>query len=250
MFKEKNQQYRLFLFGFLTTNFIWFLFSLIYNTSIIPDPIEVYRRIPVLLGDGIAVHIGYSLFRIGTGILLALLVGVPTGISMAYSTRIQRYLYPFIYFSYPIPKTALLPVAMLLMGMRDGSKISIIFLILVFQVVVSVRDSVEQIDITTYQVIRSAGATRRDVVRHVTLPAILPNLLTSIRISLGTALSVLFFIEGYGTKFGMGYYILDAWSRINYIQMYLGILVLALVGFLLFLMMDLLESYLCVWNKN
>ena len=64
----------------------------------------------------------------------------------------------------------------------------------------------------------------------MTFPAILTELLTSIRVTLGTALSVLFFVEAYGTKQGMGYFIQDAWSRINYIDMYSGILILSLIG--------------------
>lgn len=247
--KIKSKRYRLFLLGFLSVNGLWLLASLLLDTRVVPSPLSVYQSVPGLWEDQVFVHIGNSLLRIGAGVLLAMIIGIPLGVVMGYSERAHRILNPFVYFSYPIPKTALLPVAMLLMGMRDGSKISIIFLILVFQVVVSVRDGVEQIDPTMYQVIRSAGASRREVVRHVTMPAILPNLLTSTRISLGTALSVLFFIEGYGTKFGMGYYILDAWARIDYVQMYLGILVLSMVGFLLFLFMDWLESVLCVWNR-
>ena len=139
---------------------------------------------------------------------------------------------------------------MLIWGMRDGSKIVIIFLIIVFQVIVAVRDSVANIDPTMYQVIKSAGASKWQVIRHVTLPAILPQLLTSIRISLGTAVSVFFFVEGYGTEYGLGYYILDAWSRINYIDMYLGILVISLMGFVLFVLIDFLSDQLCKWSST
>jgi NitT/TauT family transport system permease protein len=179
-----------------------------------------------------------------------LAVGVPIGILMAYSKRANAYLYPLIYFSYPIPKTALLPIAMLLWGMRDGSKVVIIFCIIVFQVIVSVRDSVLHIDKALYQAIICSGGSRLQIIRHITVPAILPQLFTSIRVSLGTAVSILIFIEGYGTEYGMGYYILDAWSRINYIQMYLGILVISFVGFVLFIAMDMLIRKVCPWMKE
>jgi len=58
----------------------------------------------------------------------------------------------------------------------------------------------------------------------------------------------LFFVEGYGTKFGMGYYILDAWSRINYIDMYIGIIVISIVGFVLFISIDFFSDRLCKWS--
>jgi NitT/TauT family transport system permease protein len=78
----------------------------------------------------------------------------------------------------------------------------------------------------------------------------MPYLLTSLRVSLGAAVSILFFIEGYGTRFGVGYYILDAWSRINYIDMYIGIIVISIVGFALFVLIDYIQEKLCRWNKG
>jgi len=236
---------KIFIQGFLLLNLIWLTAAVLLNINVVPNPFLVYKSFERVFTANILLHILYSLRRIGTGLALSLAAGIPIGILMAYSIKANRILYPLIYFSYPIPKTALLPVAMLLWGMRDGSKVAIIFLIIVFQVIVSVRDSVLNIDKSMYQVITSAGANRRQIIRHVTLPAILPELLTSIRVSLGTAVSVLFFVEGYGTKFGMGYFILDAWSRINYIDMYLGIIVISIVGFALFISIDFIADKLC-----
>lgn len=238
-----------FLQGFLTLNLLWYAAFWLLRTTVIPDPLLVYRNFGTVFSDGILLHILASLRRIALGLGLSLAVGVPAGVAMAVSRRANRVLYPLVYFSYPIPKTALLPVAMLLLGMRDFSKVAIIFLIVVFQVIVAVRDSAVQIDPSLYLVTRSAGASRFQLIWHVTLPAILPELLSSVRVSLGTAVSILFFVEGYGTKYGMGYYILDAWSRIDYISMYGGILVISVVGFLLFLLLDLLSDRLCRWSR-
>lgn len=239
-----------FVQGFLSINLIWLIAYLLTDTGVIPNPILVYKNFGNIVTDHILIHIGYSLRRIGIGLVLSLAVGIPIGILMAYSNKANRLLYPLIYFSYPIPKTALLPIAMLVWGMRDGSKIAIMFLVIVFQVIVSVRDSVRNIDPRMYQVIRSTGANGRQIIWHVTLPAILPQLLTSVRVSLGAAVSILFFIEGYGTKYGMGYYILDAWSRINYIDMYIGIIVIAMIGFALFVSVDFISYKLCKWNST
>jgi len=242
------KQCKIFIQGFLLLNFIWFIASVLMDTNVVPNPINVYKNFGSIFNKNIFIHIFCSLKRIGIGLALSLIVGIPTGIVMAYSKKANKILYPLIYFSYPIPKTALLPIAMLLLGMRDGSKISIMFLVIVFQVIVSVRDSVNNIDNTMYQVIKSTGANGGQILYHVTLPAILPQLLTSIRVSLGAAVSILFFVEGYGTKFGMGYYILDAWSRINYIDMYIGIIVISIVGFFLFVSIDFISDKLCKWS--
>ena len=243
------KQCMIFIQGFLLINLLWWLVSALLDINVIPDPILVYKNFHKIFEDNIYIHIGASLKRIGIGLFFSLLVGIPIGILMGYSKIANKILYPLIYFSYPIPKTALLPVAMLLWGMRDGSKIAIIFLIIVFQVIVSVRDSVSHIDRTMYQVTRSAGANKRQIIRHVTLPAILPELLTNVRVSLGTAVSILFFVEAYGTKYGMGYYILDAWSRINYIDMYLGIIVISIVGLILFVSIDIIADKICRWSS-
>lgn len=246
--KKHLNRLLLFLEGFLLINLIWYIGYLTVHTTVIPNPIMVYQNFGRVLADDILIHILHSLKRIGMGLSLSLLVGIPIGMLMAYSNIANKILYPLVYFSYPIPKTALLPIAMLLLGMRDGSKISIIFLIIVFQVIVAVRDSVRGIDSSMYLVTISAGASKGQIIWHVTIPAILPELLTSLRVSLGTAVSVLFFVEGYGTRYGMGYYIVDAWSRIDYIGMYSGIIVISIVGFALFAAVDLLSVKLCPWR--
>lgn len=240
----------IFVQGFLSINVIWLFAYLVFDTSVIPNPILVYKNFGSVLTDHIWIHIVYSLRRIGVGLALSLLIGIPIGMAMAYSKKANRILYPLVYFSYPIPKTALLPIAMLIWGMRDGSKIMIMFCVIVFQVIVSVRDSVNHINPKMYQIMHSTGANRKQIIWHVTLPAILPQLLTSIRVSLGAAVSILFFVEAYGTKYGMGYYILDAWSRINYIDMYIGILVISIVGFALFASIDFISYKLCKWNNK
>lgn len=238
----------LFFEGFLLINLIWYIGYLAANTTVIPNPITVYQNFGTVLADDILIHILFSLGRIGQGLGLSLLIGIPVGMLMAYSNNANKILYPLVYFSYPIPKTALLPIAMLLWGMQDGSKIAIIFLIIVFQVIVAVHDSVRNIDSSLYLITVSAGASKRQIIWHITLPAILPELLTSLRISLGTAVSVLFFVEAYGTRYGMGYYIVDAWSRIDYIGMYSGIIVISIVGFALFAAVDFLSAKLCAWR--
>ena len=168
---------------------------------------------------------------------------------MGYFKSVNRLLNPLVYFTYPIPKTALLPVVMTLYGLGDGSKITIIVLITVFQVIVSVRDAVINLDKSNYNSLISLGASRLQLFYHVTFPAILSEILTNIRLSVGTAFSILFFAEAYGTSYGVGYFIQDAWSRINYIDMYSGIVVLSLLGLILFIIIDYVEQLTCKWKK-
>ena len=93
------------------------------------------------------------------------------------------------------------------------------------------------------------GASFKDIFCKILWPAVLPNFITALRVAMGTAISVLFFTETFGTKYGMGYFIMDAWLRVNYLDMYAGIIVLSLIGLCLFGILDLCERYFCSWNK-
>jgi NitT/TauT family transport system ATP-binding protein len=118
---------------------------------------------------------------------------------------------------YPIPKIAFLPLIMLFFGLGNLSKIILISLILFFQITLSVRDSVKNIHPSYYLSIKSLGAGKRDLYRHVILPAMLPNLFTALRVSVGTAISVLFFAENFATRFGIGYFIMDSWLKLDWL---------------------------------
>lgn len=244
-----KRKFKMFLQGFIIFNVLWYLASMIVNMKVLPKPTEVYFGINNLYGESLYIHVLISLYRVGMGLIISLALGTFTGLLMAYSNTWNKVLNPLVYFTYPIPKTALLPMVMLLFGLGDSSKIIIIVLILVFQIIVAVRDAAVNIPSGTYDSIRSLGASKLQTFAHITLPAVLPELLTTLRLSLGTALSILFFAEGYGTQYGIGYYILDAWTRIDYVGMYAGIVILSLLGFALFISVDIVEDTVCKWKS-
>lgn len=237
-----------FILGFFMLQIIWWAAAGILQSRVLPGPFQVYRNFPILLQKGILFHICASLYRILAGLALSLGIGLPVGFFIARHPKAGQILGPLLYFSYPIPKTALLPAAMLLLGLGDGSRLVIMVLTMVFQVMVTARDAVRAISPVLYQVGRSGGRTEWHLMRHVTFPAILPELFTMLRINLGTSLAVLLIVEAYGTQAGMGYYILDSWSRISYNEMYGGIVIISLIGGLLFLIMDLIFQRVCRWK--
>ena len=245
---RKKQSWQFFLKGFLFFNALWWLAAKCMNTKALPNPLEIYRVLPKLLDQGIGRHLEASLVRLGSGLGVALILGSFIGILMGKVEHINRLLSPLVYFTYPIPKTALLPILMILGGLGDVSKITLIVLITIFPIMIAVRDSVLQVDESLEHVLISLGANNWQRIWHVILPAILPQLLTQLRLSVGTALSVLFFAENYGTNVGLGYYVQDYWSRMNYTYMYGGILTLSLLGCLLFAFIDLLERIICKGN--
>ncbi|WP_291633945.1 ABC transporter permease [Clostridium sp.] len=227
---------------------LWQMISLLINKPLFPSPYAILINIFITFRTGIAIHAVYSLNRIILGLLFTLSIGIPVGILMGYFEKIDLIFSPIIYFNYPIPKIALLPIIMLIFGLGDLTKIVMIFLITFFPVVVNIRDEVKNIPEEVFYPMYSVGATNFQIIREIVFPGILKAILTSLRISIGTAISVLFFTENFGTEYGMGYFIMDSWMRINYIQMYSGIFILSIIGLFLFIIIDVLEGILCPWR--
>ncbi len=238
-----------FLYGLAIFHLLWFIAALIINQKALPSPIDVYSIFKNVFFQGIGSHLMASVVRILNGLIISLIIGLPIGLWMAGSHKANKLLSPLLYMTYPIPKLALLPIIFLLMGIGEPAKITMIVLIIIFQIIISTRDAGVNISHENYHVLSSLGANRWQKLRLITLPAIIPDLLTAIRISIGTAISVLFFTETYGTTKGMGFYIVDAWMRISYAEMYAGILILSFLGFLLFLLLDILEEQCCKWKS-
>ncbi len=250
MVNKKNIQHLLrLILVFLSMNVVWYIAYLLINHPILPSPLDVYFSMGHLEGQEVWLHICYSLFRIFAGVILALIFGMSIGLIMGRSRIWNKILDPVVYLTYPIPKIALLPVIMLFFGLGETSKILMIMFILLFQVIISVRDGVKAIPENTYDVLTSIGASTTQKFWHVTLPGALSVILSTIRISLGTAISVLFFTEIYGTEHGMGFFIMDAWLRMDYIEMYAGIMLFSLVGFVLFLLVDFLDFRFMKWRN-
>lgn len=226
----------------------WWVTAKFAALPIIPSPVLVAETLAGIFISDIAVHAAYSLYRIAAGLLLAVGIGLPLGVLMGYFPQADRCLAPIVYLTYPIPKIALLPILMLLCGVSEMAKILMLFLIIVFQVIIAVRDGIRSIPPETYYPLYSLGAPFLSVFCEILWPASLPKFITAIRVAMATAISVLFFTETFGTQYGMGYFIMDAWLRVNYREMYAGIVALSLMGLLLFGFIDWLEKHFCRWQ--
>ena len=227
---------------------IWQIIATAIAKPIFPTPLNVFVNISKTFQNEMAIHVLYSLRRIIMGILFTLILGIPLGILMGYFKNIDSILSPILYFNYPIPKIALLPIVMLLFGLGEITKVIMIFLITFFPIVVNIRDEVKNIPEEVFYPMYSLGASEFEIISEIIFPGIIPAILTSLRIGIGTAISVLFFTENFGTEYGMGYFIMDSWMRINYIEMYSGILILSIVGLIFFITIDILETMLCPWK--
>lgn len=236
-----------YLYGFAMILIIWFLIAWIMPMTYLPNPIKVLNYMAshpaTLMG-----HLLVSLLRIMIAIFLTTLVGSLVGLLTGSVKWVDQVLSPLLYTFYPVPKIAFLPLLMLFLGLGNASKVMLVFLILFFQVAINLRDGVKQIPDSYYRHIRSLGGRGLASWIHVVIPYTLPALFTSLRMSVGTSISVLFFAENYATQAGIGFFIMDAWLKLNYVAMYSGILVISLLGIGLFLLLDLVEQWLCPWR--
>ncbi|MGI5912152.1 MAG: ABC transporter permease [Syntrophomonadaceae bacterium] len=236
------------LYSLVVVIVLWTAVSWILRLPIVPSPSAVIINIADIFQSKMQIHVLYSLVRIIEGIAIAVVIGVPLGFLMGYFEKINQILSPLVYFTYPIPKIALLPIVMLLFGLGEASKIIMIVLIIVFQIIVTSRDAVTGIPKEIFRSLQSLGASKLQVFTEIIIPASLSDVLTSIRLALGTAVSILFFTETFGTEYGMGYFIMDSWMRVNYLDMYAGIVVLSFMGFVLFTVIDIIEKNTSSWR--
>lgn len=194
-------------------------------------------------------HIEASSFRIVCALGIAFVTAIPLGLYLGSSKRADRIAKPLIYLTYPVPKIVFLPLTLLIFGIGDLSKIMLLSLILFFQLLITARDSARAVNRSAKYSLKSLGANRLDLFVHVIWPSTLPSIFTALRIATGTVVAVLFFVESIGARYGIGFYILDAWGRADIPQIYSGIVVMALMGVALYETFDILERVYCRWNQ-
>ncbi|MBI4499150.1 MAG: ABC transporter permease [Chloroflexi bacterium] len=228
---------------------LWQGAAMLVRSSILPVPGEVFLALASGLTGSLGWHILVSCWRMAAGTGLALLVGVPLGLLLGQSAGLRRWADPFIYVTYPVPKVVLLPIVLLFLGIGDASKIALIFLILLYQILVVVKDAAAGIRPELLLSVRSLGAGPWQLLRYVYLPACLPATITALRLSVGTAIAVLYIAESFATRSGLGYYIMDSWQSLSYQQMYSAVVAMSLVGLALYLGLDALEQRTCRWVK-
>lgn len=249
------------VFGVVAFFGIWQLMSLAINRGILPPPfivlitfgklvVEITPGAAPLIAPGELVpHFLVSSYRVLAAIGLAVVTAAPLGLGLGQMARLNRLFSPLIAIVHPIPKIVFLPVLLVLLKIGNLSKIVLIALILFFQILVVVRDEAARIRPELVQSVRSLGAGRRALFRYVYLPASFPAVLTALRVSVGTAVAVLFIAETFATREGLGYYIMvDTWQVLRYEEMYAGILAMSILGLSLYWIIGALERRVTRWR--
>ncbi len=231
------------LIGLLMFFAIWQVLAWIIHRPIMPSPLQVLPIFLASLFGDLGIHFLASTARVLAAIGAAVVTAVPIGLGLGQVPKINRIFAPLIAIVYPIPKIVFLPVIYVLMGITDISKIFLIAIIIFFQILVVVRDEAANLHPELILSVRSLGAGRRALFRFVYFPASLPAVLTALRVSVGTAIAVLFIAEQSLTTYGLGYYIVvETYQVLRYPEMYAGILAMSLLGLTLYFVINHLET--------
>ena len=229
---------------------LWHAASIQLEKAFLPTPWASGAAFVRLLADGdMGRQFLISAYRIIASIVLAMALAVPLGLFMGRSQRADRLLGPVVYLLYPLPKVVFLPIIVVLLGLGTLPKIVLIALVVFFQIVVVTKDAAKSIPQASVLSMRSLKANRWQMARHLIIPYCLPKILTSLRVTLGTAIAVLFFAETFASFDGLGYFIQEGMETRNYPAMYAGIIGMAILGLVLYLLVDLLEQLWCRWQR-
>lgn len=227
---------------------VWALGAMLLRSPALPPPLTVLKYFRGVLWPTLIYHMLASLSRILLAVGLSSLLALPLGVLLGRNLFWQRWGAPMVYMLYPIPKVAFLPLIFLWLGLGDAAKIFLMGLILFFQTFVAAMDAAASIEPRLIDSLISLGASNLDIYVHGVIPSVLPRVFTALRLGTGTALAVLFFAENFATRWGIGFFILDSWMRVDYRSMYAGILALALLGVALFGAINVLERRVCKWQ--
>jgi NitT/TauT family transport system permease protein len=235
------------LLGACIVLIFWYVLHIAMRSNIIPAPYETIVTLIKLMNGVLLLHIGVSLFRVAAAMVISMGIGVPLGLWMGLSRRADSVLTPVAYILYPIPKVAFLPLFLVLFGLGNGSKIILIISIIVFQIILAVRDGVKEIPEELYYSVKSLGLNRWQTYTNLVFPAVLPKIISALRVSIGVSIATLFFSENFATTYGIGYFIMNCWVMVDYVQMFAGILAMSIMGILIFKAVDWMERKLCPW---
>lgn len=194
-------------------------------------------------------HVWASFLRVSLALALAWCTAFPLGLFLGYSKRADNVISPLVFLTYPIPKIVLLPVFLTIFGLGDAPRIVLVAMTTGYQILVVTRDSALGLDPKYIDSFRSLGGSQMQMLRHVLVPAALPDAVTALRVASGTAVAVLFMVESFATSSGLGFLIMDAWGRGDMMEMYAGILAMSIMGVILYEACNFMEHRLCRWRE-
>jgi NitT/TauT family transport system permease protein len=190
-----------------------------------------------------------SLLRALSGFLISVALIVPFGLAVGWYARLGDLLNQFIEVCRNTAPLALLPVFILLLGIGEFSKITMVIYSCAWPLLLNTIAGVKQVDPLLIKSARTMGATPQQLFRKVILPAALPTIFVGIRLASASAMLVLVASEMVGAKAGLGYLIIYSQYSFLIPQMYFGILGITVIGLTFNAVLEALEGRLMRWKS-
>ncbi len=193
-------------------------------------------------------HFGWSMFRVFTAFALACLTAIPVGIAMGVS-RIARGIFdPPVEFYRPLPPLAYLPLIVIWFGIEETAKVVLIYLACFAPLAMAARAGVKSVMIEQINAAYSLGASKWQVIRHVIIPAALPEIFTGMRIAIGFGWTTLVAAEMVAANAGLGQMVLNASNFLRTDVVIMGIFVIGIVAYTFDLLMRYIERAVVPWK--
>jgi len=203
----------------------------LFPESLFPHPLAVARGLGLELRSGRLVDDAIaSLFRVSAGFLLAVALGVPLGLLLGHSTRARVAFLPLVNFFRSLSPLAWIPFAILWLGIGDPPAIFLIFMAAFFPVVLSTTAAVASIPSVYFRVARDLGIDGPELLRDVTLPAIAPQVITTLRVTAGLSWLVVVAAEMIAGRDGLGFAVWDARNGLRIDLLAAAMVTIGLIG--------------------
>jgi NitT/TauT family transport system permease protein len=213
-----------------------------------PPPLVIVQTLfKMILSGRLLEHLTVSLGRIGLGIFIGIIFGVPLGIMMGWLPKLRAIFDPLIASLHPIPKIAIFPIILIIFGIGETANIVVIAVSAFFPAVVNSMTGVMHIDPVYFEVAKNYGANRLKTFARILLPGSLPMVLSGIRLAANTGLLIAIAVELVSAKRGLGVLIWFSWQTLRVEELYATLIVVALLGTIFNVGIKYLSMYLAPW---
>jgi NitT/TauT family transport system permease protein len=217
----------------------------------VPSPLRILESGWLLVKTGeLWLHLRASLYRLAVGFMIGAVPGVAIGMVMGLNRFVRATLDPIVAAVYPIPKIAVLPLLMLVFGIGDGSKIAAVAISVAFLTIINTMAGVMNIDPIYFDVARNYNTPWRKLFLRVIIPASLPTIFAGLRISIGMSLIVLVGAEFVASRSGIGYLIWSSWQTLLVENMFVGIIIITLLGIVSTFLLKECERFFIAWRRD
>ncbi|MEU6785509.1 ABC transporter permease [Nonomuraea angiospora] len=229
---------------------VWTLLGVL-GVQALPTPIEVAAKAGELIADGTLLGDALaSLRRVLLGFLLGTLLAVPIGFLMGWYATARGLLEPYIQFFRTIPPLAIIPLAIVLLGIGEVPKVFVIFLAAFLSSVVATFQGVVDVDKTLINAARVLGASDRTIFLKVVVPASTPFILVGMRVGLGSAWGTLVAAELIAAQEGLGFRMQQAQLYYDLSTIFVGLIAIGVLGLLMDRLLLLAERHLTDWQER